>query len=419
MNKEKYMSTAKILQAQGMKQKEISSQLGVCERTVRNYLNAYPGTHYERKKRPSKLDPYREIITSLIDENPHYNCELIFEKLVKAGYTGKISILRDLVLNLRTKILTDAVIRFETIPGLQAQVDWKEFGLQMVNGREMKLYAFVMVLGYSRNPYLCFTTSMKSDILLRCHLAAFKHFGGVPAEILYDNMKTAFIADASGVFHPQKDLLSFAAHYGFEPRRCRVRRPQTKGKVERTINFVATNFWPRVAGKNFSIEELNVRALEWVDLIADKRIGGLSQTRRERFAIERPALKPLPALDLDIRRSSVCTVNRESCIVFETNKYSIFPDFIGENVCVRIDDQSRIAEIFHAEKSIRCIALDEPGKRSVRIFDEDIAAIKDRHQADMKKRLHIMSRSRRQKTSLEVEVRHPSLYDAVIMGGVQ
>jgi len=411
------MLSAKIWQEQGVRQREISSRLGVCERTVRNYLKA-PETLPERKKRASKLDPYRDIVSAILEEDPFYNCELIFEQLVKAGYIGKISILRDLAAKLRSRILTDAVVRFETIPGLQAQVDWKEFGKQFVNDREMKLYAFVMILGYSRMPFICFTASMRSDVLLRCHLEAFRYFGGVPAEILYDNMKTAFVADQSGTFHPQKDLLRFAAHYGFEPKRCRVRRPQSKGKVERAIGFVQSNFWPRVEGCNLSIDELNTRVREWVDGIADRRISGLNETRNERFAIEKPALKLLPALDLDIRRSVICTVNRESCIVFETNKYSISPDFIGETVCLRVDEANRKAEVFHGTRSLRLIELEEPGARRVRLYDEDMGAIKERHRMDMKKRLHIMGRFRRHRTAVEVEVRHPSMYDAVA-GGVQ
>jgi transposase len=79
---------------------------------------------------------------------------------------------------------------------LQAQVDWKEFGRQTVDGKEQKLYAFVMVLGYSRKVFVHFTTSMKMEAFLACHSLAFQYFGGVPKEILYDNMKTAFVYDA-------------------------------------------------------------------------------------------------------------------------------------------------------------------------------------------------------------------------------
>lgn len=419
MNKEYNMLKAKIWQAKGMTQKQISEALDVCERTVRNYLNPN-GSLSKTKLRKSKLDSYREFIRSILEDNPFYNCELIYEQIVKAGYTGRISILRDYVRIIRKKIITDAVIRFETVPGLQAQVDWKEFGRQMVDGHIVKLYAFVMVLGYSRSIYMCFTTSMRSDVLLSCHLQAFKYFGGIPAEILYDNMKTAFIADESGTFHPQKDLLHFASHYGFEPKRCRVRRPQSKGKVERAINFIVTNFWPRVEGHNLSLKELNTEALAWIESIKDKRIGELNESRRERFEIEKSSFKSLPAIDLDIRRSIVCTVNRESCITFETNKYSISPDFIGKNVCLRIDDMNRTAEIFHGMSSLRTIQLDEPGRRNVHIFDDDIVAIKNRHHSDMKKHARIMSRSCKAEQHVDVDVRHPSVYETLnIFGGAQ
>ena len=141
--------------------REIARELGVCERTVRNHLKATPGPR-KKPERGSKLDPYRATIDGILDENPSYNGELIYERLVKLGYEGKISVMKDYVALVRRRIQSAAVRRFETEPGLQAQVDWKEFGRQVVDGRQVKLYAFVMVLGYSRKAFVCFTTSMDS-----------------------------------------------------------------------------------------------------------------------------------------------------------------------------------------------------------------------------------------------------------------
>ncbi len=414
---ERNMLTAKIMQEQGMTQREISLHLGVSDRTIRNYLKTNIASR-KRKKRTSKLDPYKEIVGSIIAGDPHYNCELLFEKLISLGYAGKISILRDYVFEVRKRVLTDAVIRFETIPGLQAQVDWKEFGVQNIDGNKMKLYAFVMVLGYSRTPFVCFTTSMRSEVLLRCHLEAFRFLGGVPHEILYDNMKTVFVSDASGEFKVNRDMLSFAAHYGFTPKRCRVRRPQTKGKVERTIGFVEANFWPRVKDMDLSLNDLNVKALEWIESIMDKRIGGLNDSRRERFIADKSTLRELPEFDLDIRRSVICTVTRESCVVFETNKYSIHPDFIGQNVCMRVDERSRTAEIFNGANSLRTVELLPPGSRRTLMNAGDYSEIMKRHDADRRKRMRFVERKIKRKQAAEVEVRHPSFYEAVF-GGVQ
>jgi transposase len=86
------------------------------------------------------------------------------------------------------KITKAAAIRFEIEPGRQAQVDWKEFG--------------------KRGPFVRFTTSMDQSTLLACHVLAFSSFGGVPCEILYDNMRTAFAPDADGLWQPTKRLLA-------------------------------------------------------------------------------------------------------------------------------------------------------------------------------------------------------------------
>ena len=412
-NKERNMIEAKNLQAKGFKQKEISDQLGVSERTVRNYLKNPPAPRKKVNKK-SKLEPYYDFIKIIIDDNPYYNCELLYEKILKIGYTGKISILRDYVQELRRSVMTAAVIRFETLPGHQAQVDWKEHGRQMVDGKIMNLYQFMIILGYSRKTFIRFTTSMKSEVLLRCHIEAFKYFGGVPETILYDNMKTAFVADVDGSFQVQKDLMRFASHYGFTPERCRVRRPQTKGKVERSIGYSQTNFWPRVKDRNLGIESLNSEALGWVESIMDKRIGGLNENRRERFEKEKSYLQPLPKFDLDVRTSIPCMVNRESCITYETNKYSVNPGFIGKIIELRVDSVSGEAEIFHNGGSIKKLMLAEYGSRRSIISPEDKDEIEKRHRIDRARLEKIRNRKSTKESMVDVEIRHPSFYDMVI-----
>jgi len=412
-NKERYMIEAKNLQAKGFKQKEISNQLGVSERTVRNYLKNPPASRKKVKKK-SKLAPYYDYIKNIIDDNPYYNCELLYENILKIGYSGKISILRDYVQEHRRSVMTAAVIRFETLPGHQAQVDWKEHGRQMVDGKMINLYQFMMTLGYSRKPFIRFTTSMKSEILLRCHIEAFKYFGGVPKTILYDNMKTAFVADVNGSFQVQKNLMRFASHYGFTPERCKVRRPQTKGKVERSIGYSLTNFWPRIIDRNLGVESLNSEALEWIESILDKRIGGLSENRRERFEKEKSYLQSLPEFDLDVRTSIPCMVNRESCVTYETNKYSLNPCFIGKIVELRVDSISGKAEIFHDGISIKEIGLTAPGSRRSIIYPEDKDAIEKRHKIDRARLEKIRNRKSTKESKVEVEIRHPSFYDMVI-----
>ena len=140
-------------------------------------------------QRPSRLDPFKELILEQLEENPSYNGELIYERIVRQGCAGGKTIMKDFIAKARKRLAATAVQRFETEPGRHAQVDWKEFGKQVIDGRTTKLYAFVMVLGYSRKPFVRFTTDMRQSTLLACHELAFAYFGGVPEEALYDNMR--------------------------------------------------------------------------------------------------------------------------------------------------------------------------------------------------------------------------------------
>lgn len=119
------------------------------------------------------------------------------------------------------------------------------FGTLQQHARQQRLYAFVMTLGWSRMLYLEFTFSTDLAWWLRCHQHAFAYFGGVPREVLHDNLKTAVLArDGAGGIHWQPRYLDFAQYYGFQPRACQPYRAQTKGKVENSIKYIRGNFWP-------------------------------------------------------------------------------------------------------------------------------------------------------------------------------
>ena len=154
------MYQAEILKKAGYTQKEIAEQIGVSDRMVRYYLNPKP--EKEKKETQSLLDPYKEYIIAKLDEKPHYNLILMRKELVALGYTGKMTILRVYAKTIREGMEKKAVIRFETMPALQSQVDWKEAGIWDIDGVPRKVYAFVLLLGYSRRAYVHFTLDMKT-----------------------------------------------------------------------------------------------------------------------------------------------------------------------------------------------------------------------------------------------------------------
>ena len=404
------MLEAHLLKARGFTQKEIAAQLGVCPRTIRNYLSSQPSP----RKKPaatSKLDPFKPFIKSIINENPYYNCEILFEKLSHNGYQGKISILRDFVSFIRKEVLTQAVVRFETEPGFQAQVDWKELGEKMINGKKQKLYAFSMVLGYSRKYFFCFTTSMKQSVLHACHVKAFRYFGGVPKEILYDNMKTAFVIDEDKQFVPNKKLLLLAHHYGFVPKRCRVRRPQTKGKVERGIGYLMQNFAPRIDWEaNQDTDELNEKALQWLKMIDQKPIRELKMSREVRFKKEKQFLNPLPGTDFDCSDIHELTVSRESLFSYLGNRYSLPPRYIGKQVTLKVDPLENTAIVLDGANCIRKIRLSEPGKRNIYWEGEDRKLLLELHKKQLTQKVNKHKNKAKITYSSDVQIRQPLDY---------
>ena len=148
-------------------------------------------------------------------------------------------------------------------------MDWAYVGKYLVNGNLQDIYAFVMILGYSRMKYVEFTTNMNLETLMKCHMNAFSYFNGVPEQILYDNMKTVVIKHSPVEIRFNRKFEDFLAYYGIVPKACRPKRPQTKGKVERTIKYLKDNFFQRKHEP--TLHALNEAVRTWLDQIANKK----------------------------------------------------------------------------------------------------------------------------------------------------
>ncbi|MFC4766976.1 IS21 family transposase [Effusibacillus consociatus] len=234
------------MRKRGMTITQIAQETGRDRKTIRKWLNKKEPQIYRRRiSRPSKLDPFKDYVRQRMEEGC-LNARVILEEIKAKGYTGGITTLRLFMKPLRPTVIDKATVRFETNPGYQAQVDWGRFTVDW-HGKEKRIYAFVMVLGYSRMMYLEFTEDEKLDTLIGCHVRAFEYFGGRPEVVLYDNMKTVITGrDEQG--HPiwNERFDRFACHHGFLLKSCRPYRARTKGKVENGIGYVRKNFWPRV-----------------------------------------------------------------------------------------------------------------------------------------------------------------------------
>lgn len=407
------MHQAEILRNAGHRQKEIAERLGVSDRMVRYYLNPKPEA--QRALNHSLLDPFREYITAKIDESPNYNLVVLRKELVLQGYAGGMTILRVFAKQARDEAVKRAVIRFETMPAQQAQVDWKEAGVWEIDGIPRKVYAFVMLLGYSRRAYVRFTLDMKSATLLACHVEAFKHFCGVIREILYDNMKTAWL-NRGGVWEVHPALLAFAAHCGFEPKRCKVRRPQTKGKVERFIGYLGNHFLPMARTINLmSIDDLNAAVNTWLEEVNDEPIRAFCETRNERFERERTLFTPfVPAAAPDVRACEEVVVSLEGLVRFETNRYSVPARYLGKVLTLRYHPLSRDATLYEKDKSIRSFELLPKGSRGSDIRDVDrmelVALWRRQTQSHEQKNVPNTAEA----SDINVDTRPPSWYERLL-----
>jgi len=401
------MHEAQMLKQQGKRISQIAETLGKSERMVHYYL-AEPSRARKKRHYSSKLDPYKPYIDTILEEDPSINREVLLRRLRKQKYDGGITILRDYAAKKSEELTRKAVIRFETEPGYQAQVDWKVLGKRLVDGRPQKLYAFTMILGYSRKAFVVHTTGMDMATFLMCHVLAFSYFGGVPSEILYDNMKTAFIYSmAEEQWKVNKHLLSLARHYSFTPRRCRVRRPQTKGKVERFIHFYDNNFWTEHRNHPVSLDELNEAASHWLDEIGSRVVGRLNETRNERFSHEKKFLTPLPKAAFDCRTPQTVQVSRESLVRVKNNWYSVPPCYIGAALTARIDPLSGEADVYDGREIVRTFLVNTEERNRRFYLPEHRQALMDL----WRKQYSTSKPCRRRTAHAEVSTRSPGEYD--------
>jgi transposase len=294
-----FLVLLKHLLEQGLPKTAIAERLGVSRRVIYKWLASGqldrdvsdPPPPRVRVTRPALLDPYKPLIETRLATYPELSAVRLFAECHAAGYPGSLTQLKVFVRRVRPRPDPEPVLRFETAPGHQAQVDFAE-----VRFPWGKRFAFMVVLGYSRLLWLRFYPRQTMQTVMAGLEAAFLAFGGVPIELLFDQMKAVIIADerpGGGKLLENAEFLRFAAHWRFRIRACRPYRAQTKGKVERPIRYLRQSF---LYGREFLGDgDLAAQASQWLETVANPRIHGTTgEAPRERFLRdERAVLQPL------------------------------------------------------------------------------------------------------------------------------
>ena len=323
----------------------IAGQLGLHHTTVQRVLRHTGVDPKVVAPRRSMADPFVPFIVEQLEKYPGLRASRLFVMIKERGYPGGPDHLRRIVSRLRPKKPAEAFQRLRTMPGEQAQVDWAHFGKLMIGRAQRPLWAFVMVLSYSRRLFLRFFPGASMPFFVRGHVEAFADFGGVPRVLLYDNLKSAVLERHGDAirFHPT--LLAISAHYRFEPRPVAVARGNEKGRVERAIRYIRDAFF---AARSFTdLADLNRQAAAWTATSAIDRpwVEDRDRTVRQAFEDERSVLLPLASEPFPAHERLEVEIGKTPYVRFDLNDYSIPHDRTQRTLVVFADlEEVRITE---------------------------------------------------------------------------
>jgi len=373
----------------GLTTSEISRRTGRDPKTVRKYRYAKDLKKYTpRPPKASILDPFKDYIKERLENYP-LSAVRILEEIREKGYTGSYTIVKDFVRPLKRSRQIPAEYRYETGPGIQAQVDWGEVDTIVVDGRKRKLYCFAMVLGYSRTRYTEFTLDTRTETFIQCHLNAFAYYGGITKEILYDNTKNVVLTRAMKSSDSKWNPLfqDFFSHYGFIPRLCKPGKEgaKTKGKVERVVGYVKDNFY---LGREYeSILDLNAQASDWLNRVNQKPHGTTHIPPLERIQEEK--LMPFDEKSpYQIVRTEYRKISNDCYFSYLGNRYSVPWRYAGLQATLRI--QNRKMQVFVNGTNICEHTCHEGSGNVVRErdhFDGLLKEIRSRNRTEHERRL--------------------------------
>jgi transposase len=317
----------------------IARQLGVHADAVRRVLAIRSQTETgKRGGRQSTLLPYADFIEQTLTSFPTLRSTRLYDMLRERGFSGSVRTVREYVSKARPKPSSQAYLRLEVLPGEQAQIDWAHVGKVPVLGGTRSLWLFVIVLAHSRALWGEFVFDLSVHSLCRSLIRAAAYFGGVTRQWLFDNPKTVVqqrIGDAVR-FHPT--LLALCAHFRVQPRLCGVRKPEDKGKVERSIRYLRDRF---LGGRHIDdIDTGNRELLRFLDEVAHRRAHPVQKTRTvgDVLAEERSRLLALPDPLPSTEHTTPISIDSQAFVRFDTNRYSVQSQYAEHTLTLAVDD---------------------------------------------------------------------------------
>jgi transposase len=342
------------LHALGWGTRRIAAEFGCSRNTVKRYVERGGWSPLAVTSRPRALDGLEDWLAERFRRH-RGNADVVRQELLaERGISISLRTVERAVAHLRRELAAEAraTVRFETPPGRQMQIDFGGVSV-VIGGQAVRVFLFVATLGYSRRTFVRAFRHERQTAWLDGIEGAFRHFGGLPAEILLDNARalvTHHDAQTREVVFNER-MHAFARYWGVRPRACALYRARTKGKDERGVGYVKRN---AVAGRSFaSWAALEAHLAWWMREVADRRIHGTTGeppiTRFERD--EAAALRPIDGRPPFRQRRELSRRVQSDCVVeVDTNAYSVPWRLIGERVQVTVTDGW--VRIFHAGNEV-------------------------------------------------------------------
>lgn len=323
--------------------RRIAAELGCNRETVQRYLATGGWAPYRTPERPGALAGHTAWLAERLRRH-RGNADVVRQELAaELGMVVSLRTVERAVADLRRELAAEALatVRFETPPGRQLQIDfgerWVAVGDGSTHASNVRVYLFVATLGYSRRVYARAFRHERQSAWFEGLEGAFRHFGGLPKEVLLDNAKALVEhhdpATREVVFNAR--LHAFARYWDVRPVACAPYRARTKGKDERGVGYVKGN---AIAGRSFaSWAALEAHLAWWMREVADQRVHGTTgevpMVRFERE--ERQALRPLSGKPpFRQMRELIRCVQNDGCVDVDTNHYSVPWRLIGAQVSV-------------------------------------------------------------------------------------
>jgi transposase len=376
VSREEFEHTLIIMHNEGWSIRALCRHFHTSRNAIRRILRAHESRRdlghdvlQKRLKRARKLDVFEPEIKRILQKYPDITGVRVHEKLVEAGYAGGITILRERLARLRPR--KEPVIRFETGPGVQGQMDWSPYTIPFTGTGKSTVQCFSYILGFSRRQYIDFTMRRDFFSLIRRHQDAFQYYLGVPRECLYDNEKTIVLRWEAGkpVFNPA--FVDFITHYNCKPIACRPGRPQTKGKIEAPFKYIESSL---LGGREFEdLEDLRATARWWLKEKADLHIHRTTgKPPLELF--EEEELQPLPLHPYDTAEVALRVCDAEGFVAFETNRYSVPSGYIADILSLKATEHEIL--IYSPEIDLIARHEREPAGRGRKVEDPAHFAMK-------------------------------------------